>query len=280
MLLRMLEQVFGYNLNQTPHHKFDNNPASQLNSPHRSTGVQAELERSMGQRYLLDQEMLGIRDELLRLSSLVDQAVTRVYTAFIEHDQQIAQDVVNGDTTLDALHQQIENHVERTLALQQPTTRDLRTLLADLLIASELERMGDHAQGIARTLLRSDFNLEGDAPPHISRMKETARAMLRDAMDAYVRRDMDHARIVAEMDHDIDGNYRQLIEMVVAQMREGKLDAERGTHLIWIGHNLERIGDRVTNICERVIYVQEGHQAEAERLNPKGSTGQPPAEGE
>ncbi len=234
----------------------------------------------MGQRYLLDQEMLGIRDELLRLSSLVDQAMMRVYTAFIENDQQIARDVVNGDDTLDALRHQVENHVERTLALQQPTTRDLRTLLADLMIASELERMGDHAQGIASTLLRSDFSLEGDAPPHISRMKETARVMLRDAMDAYVRRDMDRARDVAAMDHDIDSNYRQLIELVVAQMREGRIDAERGTHLIWIGHNLERIGDRVTNICERVIYVQEGHQAEAERLNPKGHIEESAAEGE
>ncbi|GAB4474487.1 MAG: phosphate signaling complex protein PhoU [Anaerolineae bacterium] len=212
----------------------------------------------MGGRRYLDHELQILRDDLLRLSSLVDQAISRTFRAFAGHDSALAHEVIEADDEIDQLHQKIEHHAEKTLALQQPAARDLRTIIAGLLISNELERMGDHAEGIARTVLRAD-TVSSDAPrPNLLRMKELTHRMLRDAMDAFVDNDVEKAKATAEIDAQIDMLYQELFEMLISEMSSGKLAVERGTYLLWTGHNLERICDRVTNICERVIYARTG----------------------
>jgi phosphate transport system protein len=210
-------------------------------------------------RAALDRDLMSIRDDILRLASLVDQAVDMTFRAFRAGDVRLAQEAVEGDTQLDNLRNKLEADITTTLALQQPMAHDLRVLVADLLIANELERMGDHAEGIARIVLRVVTGLSGiELPVPLASMKERVHEMLREVMEAYSREDPEKAKEVACMDDELDRLYQQLFSLVVGQMGKGELTVERGTYLLWAAHNLERIGDRVTNICERIVYARTG----------------------
>ena len=222
--------------------------------------------QGMNNRRQLDQDMQLIRDDLLRLSSLVDRAIKNTFKAFVNHDEVAATDVINGDAALDEMHQKIEYQVEKTVALQQPTARDLRTIIASLLIASELERMGDHAEGMSRIVVRDSGSHAGDVPINLHRMREFANLMLRDAMDAFVGHDVEKAKQTAAMDAQVDELYKELFDTIIPEMGSGATTIERGTYLLWAGHNLERICDRATNICERVLYMRTG---DVDNLNLK-----------
>ncbi len=210
-------------------------------------------------RAALDRDLSSIRDDILRLASLVDQAVDITFRAFRTGDVRLAQEAIDGDTQLDNLRNKLEADITTTLALQQPMAHDLRRLVADLLIANELERMGDHAEGTARIVLRALTDLSGiELPVPLASMKERVHEMLREVMEAYSREDSEKAKEVARMDDEVDHLYQQLFSLLVSQMGKGELSIERGTYLLWAGHNLERIGDRVTNICERIVYARTG----------------------
>lgn len=220
----------------------------------------------MGTRSALDQELQIIRDDILRLGSLVDESVERAFQALKTHDKDLAQAVINDDDIQDALHNRIEEHVTQTFALQQPMARDLRKLIADLLISNELERMGDHAEGTARTALR----YPGDAPPEIPiqlyQMRDHVHEMMRNVLEAYTTMDAGRAREIARMDDRLDTIYQDLVQRLVTGMSNQEISVEEGTYLLWAAHNLERVGDRVTNICERILYARTG---EVEEFNPK-----------
>jgi phosphate transport system protein len=219
----------------------------------------------VGTRSMLDRELAVIRDNVIRMSSMVDEAIDRSYRALRLHDTGLAQTVINDDLNLDDLCSQIENKVELTVALQQPTALDLRRVLADLLITTELERMGDHAEGIARTVVRFDSDVPMELPPQLRTMKEKVRDMIRQSMDAYVTQNVELAEQVGRLDDDVDRAYRELFDLLVGSMGQEELPVEHGTYLLWAGHNLERIGDRATNICERIIYSRTG---DVSQLNP------------
>jgi phosphate transport system protein len=214
---------------------------------------------------MLDRELAVIRDNVIRMSSLVDEAIDRSYRALRLHDVSLAQTVINDDANLDDLCNQIENKVEMTVALQQPTALDLRRVLADLMITTELERMGDHAEGIARTVIRFDSDVPMELPSQLRAMRDGVRDMIRQSMDAYVSQDVKLAEQVGRLDDDIDRAYRELFDLLVGSMGQEELSVEHGTYLLWAGHNLERIGDRATNICERIIYSRTG---DVSQLNP------------
>ena len=215
----------------------------------------------MGTRSMLDRELAIIRDNVIRMSSLVDEAIERSYRALRLHDISLAQTVINDDANLDDLCTQIENKVELTVALQQPTALDLRRVLADLLITTELERMGDHAEGISRTVVRFD----SDVPMELPTQLDGVRDMIRRSMDAYVTQNVELAEEVGRLDEEVDHAYRELFDLLVGSMGQEELSVEHGTYLLWAGHNLERIGDRATNICERIIYSRTG---DVSQLNP------------
>jgi phosphate transport system protein len=216
-------------------------------------------------RSMLDRELAIIRDNVIRMSSLVDEAIERSYRALRLHDVSLAQTVINDDANVDDLCAQIENKVELTVALQQPTALDLRRVLADLLITTELERMGDHAEGIARTVIRFDSDVPMELPTQLRVMKDGVRDMIRRSMDAYVTQNVELAEEVGRLDEDVDHAYRGLFDLLVGSMGQEELSVEHGTYLLWAGHNLERIGDRATNICERIIYSRTG---DVSQLNP------------
>jgi phosphate transport system protein len=220
----------------------------------------------MATRSALDQDMVAIRDDILRLASLVSRAMDRALEALTHHDQDLAQTVVNDDDTLDELHNSIEEQVSRTFARQQPVARDLRKLIADLLIANELERMGDHAEGVARAALRYTGDTAIPVPDLVPTMRSKVQDMINNVMDAYIDMDPAKARMVAQADDEIDHLYQELFNLIINAMRNGEISVEEGTYMLWAGHNFERIGDRVTNISERIVYAQS---AAVRDLNPK-----------
>ncbi len=219
----------------------------------------------MNTRSVLDQSLATVRDDILRLGSLVKQATERAIMAFQTNNAGLARIIILDDKKLDNLHQQLENEISTTIALQQPMITDLRTLIASLLISNELERMGDHAEGIAKTVVRNEGSSFTDVSPVISEMREKVCAMIDEAMDAYLEMSIDKAEAIALYDDEMDVLYQRLFDKIVKKMHKGKLPVEQGTYILWVGHNLERIGDRVTNICERIIYAQTGEDAD---LNP------------
>jgi phosphate transport system protein len=139
---------------------------------------------------------------------------------------------------------------------------DLRVVIAAMNIVNDIERIGDHATGIAKAVIRM-----GDQPllkplVDVPRMANTARAMLKHSLSAYINRDPEMARAIAAQDDDIDHLYKAIFDDLLAIMAQDPDTISRGTYLLWCAHNLERIGDRVTNIAERVIFMTTGTMKE------------------
>ncbi len=199
---------------------------------------------------------------------LVDAAIERSIQALAHRDSALGRQVDADDAKVNALRFQVEEECLALIARQQPAASDLRAVLAAFSIVTDLERMGDHAAGIARTVVHM-----GDQPllkPLIDlpRMAETCREMLRLALQAYVERDTEKARSIVAMDDTVDGLYTQIFREILSFMVEDPHTTSRGLYLIFAAHNLERIGDRVTNIIERILFMTSGEMHE---LNPKVS---------
>lgn len=221
----------------------------------------------MPSRASFDRALRQLQDEMLLLASLVDQAIGESLEALRYLDVAAAERIIQGDAQINARRFAIEEMVVTTIATQQPMASDLRTILAVLHTAVELERMGDYAAGIARiVLMHKDQDL---LKPLIDlpRMAELARAMLRRALDAFVERDADLARRVAAEDDQIDALYDQVYRELLTYMLQDPRTIDRATWLLWVAHNLERIADRVTNVCERVVFLVTGQLQEMNVLS-------------
>ena len=213
-------------------------------------------------RQVLDKDLQRMQEDLLRMGSLIDSAITRAMRALSVRDTRLAREIIADDATINALRFQLEDNCLTTIATQQPTAVDLRRIIATVILASELERMGDYAAGIAKTVLRM-----GDEPllkplVDMPRMAEEDRLMLRDALDAYVTRDADKARAVASRDDVVDNLYNQIFREILSFILEDPTTTTRALYLLFSAHNLERIGDRVVNIAERVIFMTSGEMRE------------------
>lgn len=213
-------------------------------------------------RRVLDRELQQIQDDLLRMGSLIDSAIGQALKALSVRDLRVAREIVSEDSQVNALRFQIEEACLTIFATQQPTATDLRLVVATIILASELERMGDYAAGIARTVLRM-----GDEPllkplVDLPRMAEADREMLHDALDAYVARDATAARAVAARDDLVDNLYNQIFREILSYILEDPACTTRALFLLFSAHNLERIGDRVVNIAERVIFMNSGEMRE------------------
>jgi phosphate transport system protein len=200
----------------------------------------------------------GLQDQVLILASMADKAIDRAIAALKARDVELAQQVIDEDTLLDRRRTDIEERAIALIATQQPMASDLRAIVVILNIIVELERIGDYAEGIAKLAIRL-----ADQPPlkqliDIPRMADKARSMLRRSIDAYVDRDAAAARAIAAEDDEIDRLHEQVYRELLTYMIEDPRTITRATYLIWISHNLERIADRTTNICERVIYLVTG----------------------
>ena len=216
-----------------------------------STG-RASFERALHQ----------LQDEVLILGSMADKAVARAMDALGRLDQQAAREIVHDDFKINEKRFQIENQAIELIATQQPLARDLRKIVAVLQIVVDLERIGDYAEGIAKIIL-----LHRDRPllkplVDLPRMADKARDMLRRSLDAMVEGDVEAARQIAAEDDEVDAIYDQVYEELISFMVRDPSTIDRATWLMWVSHNVERIADRVTNICERIVYEVSGKMAE------------------
>lgn len=211
----------------------------------------------LGNRSLLDKELTRVKENILRLCSMVDIALTNAMQALYQRDVALAEQVVAGDEEINQLRYQLEEECLMILATQAPAARDLRTVIATTHIAIELERMGDHAAGIARLVVRMAEENPVDSLHKLPKMEKQAHKMLRTSIDAYTNNNIEQAQILIKRDDKIDKHYHNLFIETLNEMRDDDY-IRRATYLLWVGHNLERIGDRATNIAERVIFMTTG----------------------
>jgi phosphate transport system protein len=217
-------------------------------------------------RTALDNELNALHDNILRLSSMVDTAIDQAMLALNTRDVALAAQVDRSDQEINLLRYSIEENSLRLLATQQPTARDLRRVIAAIHLAVELERIGDHAAGIARLVERLENEDEIDSLHKLPKMAKRARQMLQEATTAYIDHDPDKAHQIIKQDDKIDKQYRKLFRETLKEMRDDDY-IRRATFLLFVGHSLERIGDRATNIAERVVFMATGEYIEIADLD-------------
>ncbi|MCX7938557.1 MAG: phosphate signaling complex protein PhoU [Thermoflexales bacterium] len=222
----------------------------------------------------LDQGLAELRDDLLRISSLAEDLIARSVSALKRQDLEAARALIEMDTRVNTLRYQVETRAVQLIALQQPAARDLRFIMAAVHSAIEMERMADHACGIARICLRI-----GEEPLikpliDIPKMCDIACAMLHDATSAFIALDAEAARRIAERDSEVDNLYAQVLRELLTYMMQDRRKVEQGTYLLWVAHNLERIADRVTNVCERIIFVATGELGDYKANDPSTTAAQ------
>jgi len=215
-----------------------------------------------GTRARYDQNYAAIEYDILKMGSLVQDAIRNSLESLKQRDKNLAQEVIDRDLWINDLRFKIEEACLTLIATQQPTAGDLRAVVAAMNIVVDMERMADHASGIAKTVIRM-----GDEPllkPLIDlpRMADLAREMLRDSLDAFIKRDAPAAKAIAPRDEEMDLLYKAIFNELVEIMAHKPDSVERATYLLWCAHNLERIGDRVINIVERVVFMTTGDMRE------------------
>ncbi len=213
-------------------------------------------------RNAFDRELKDLEKRLQELGSMVEEAVVAAVDALKRRDLEKARQIIDADRSVNERRYAIEQETFVVIATQQPMAVDLRTLAAVLEIATELERIGDYAKGIARITIK--MGTEPFVKPliDIPRMAEKARNMLHRGLQAFFGRDTELARAIPVEDDEMDALYDQIFrELVTYIINDPKL-VERASYLIWVAHNLERAADRVVNICERVIFMVTGELVE------------------
>jgi phosphate transport system protein len=211
-------------------------------------------------RKSFSQEMQDVKDEVLLLGSMVENAVMEAVRSLRDNDLNRSRRVLKNDQDINVRRYEIETSIMVLMATQQPIARDLRTLAASLDICTELERIGDYAKGIAAINLRAQGLSMPATLAEIYTMAIQCVEMLHRAMTAYADEDMARARLVIDSDDELDDLYQQLYTNAMEKVVRDPRSIERINYVIWIAHNLERLGDRATNICERVIFIVTGER--------------------
>jgi phosphate transport system protein len=220
-------------------------------------------------RETFERELQRLQDEMLALGSMVENALTESVEMLKRRDVEGSQRLVAQDRIINQKRFAIEADALVLIATQQPMASDLRTLAAILALATELERIGDYAKGIARINL-----MIGEGPLlkpliDVPRMAEKARSMLHRALGAFIERDVDLARTIPTEDDEMDALYNQVYRELMTFIMSDPRHIDQANYLLWVAHNLERAADRVTNICERVIFTVTGKMAEMD-MEDKG----------
>lgn len=213
-------------------------------------------------RELFEKKLREMQDDVLIMGSMVEKAIQRSVDALKTRDHDLSNAVIHDDMAINAKRYELEEKCIHTIALQQPMAADLRVLVAILFIATELERMADHAEGIGRINLMLDDEPLPRPFGDIVEMSNRAGDMLRRSLTAFVERDDAAARKICDEDDQIDALYDSSYHALIQEIIRTPSDVQRITFLIWTSHNLERIADRVTNICERVIFMVTGQLEE------------------
>lgn len=214
-------------------------------------------------RETFNKQLEKIRNETLLLGSMVEQAMLVSVQTLLAHDVRGAQITQENDLQINEKRFAIENAILITMATQQPMAHDLRLLASLLEIATELERMGDYAKGIGKVtrLLGDDSNLKLPAE-ELEKMVRVAVSMLHQGLIAFIEEDVEKARRIPRQDDEVDALYNKVSRFAVEQMMTDRDLIDHANYLMWVAHNIERMADRVVNICERTVFTATGELME------------------
>jgi phosphate transport system protein len=216
-----------------------------------------------------EKEIQHLKDELLVLGSVVEAQILGSVESLKKRDLDASRRIYETDDQVNSKRYAIEEQVMIVIATQQPMAHDLRLLASILEVSGELERMGDYAKGIATVSIRM-----GDEPLlkpliDIPRMAEKGADMLHRALGAFVHEDVEAARAIPAEDDEVDGLYNQIYHELMLFVIQDAKTIERANWLLWVAHNLERLADRVSNICERTVFIATGELKELEKHDKK-----------
>ena len=216
----------------------------------------------MKTRLFFLEELNRLRHDILTMATRVEEDLGKALTALRNNDAQLAREVVADDEVVNAMQLKIEDEAAIVIATQQPVARDLRELVTIFKLTSNLERVGDHAVHLAKTIIKLSGEPVFRSLEHLERMAETGRQMIRASISAYLSEDAQAARKAAAMDDLIDAEHKSLTEETLSLMKEHPELIKRAQRLLSTSANLERLGDHITNICESILYMTEGRHEE------------------
>lgn len=213
-------------------------------------------------RAAFEKHLKSLHEDVVQLGDMVVSAINRSIEALKKRDVTMARQIMADDININNKRFEIEEKCLQLIATQQPMAKDLRTIIAVLHIVVDLERMGDYAEGISRVNI-----LMGDEPLlkpliDIPRMAQKAVEMLDRSLKAFIKEDVKEARQIPKEDDEVDALWNQVYRELVFFMIQDPRTITRATYLMWVAHNLERIADRATNICERVVFTATGKMEE------------------
>jgi phosphate transport system protein len=213
-------------------------------------------------RKTFESEIQQLKDEILVLGSMVEQSVLDSVEALKKRDIEASKKLVALDEKVNAKRFELENQVMIVIATQQPMAHDLRLLASILEVIGELERMGDYSKGISVINIRMADQPLVKPLVDLPRMAQVAASMLHRALTAFVNEDVETARSIPQEDDEVDTLYDQIYRELMTYVLADPKNIERSNWLLWAAHNLERFADRVTNICERTVFIVTGELIE------------------
>lgn len=211
-------------------------------------------------KVVFEEKMGQLQEKLQYMGSLVEEAIARSIEALKKQDLDLAQAVIDGDDIIDDLEREIEEKCLEVIATQQPMARDLRRVATLFKMINDLERMADYATSIAKITLRIAHQPLIKPLVDIPRMAALSQKMVKQALDAYVREDVELAVAVGEDDDEVDHLFGQIFRELLTIMMENPRTITQATHLLFVGRWLERISDHATNIAEEVIFLVTGEK--------------------
>lgn len=212
----------------------------------------------MPMRQLFQHELDALQERVVTMGSMVDKALARAIDALRTQDVNLAREVMRNDEQVNRYRWETENEATRVIATQAPIAGDLRAVISVFSIVTELERMGDHAVDISRYVIATASEPPLKKLVDIPRMAEIGRSMLRDSLTAFIQSDVESAQLIIQRDDEVDALCEQVSRELVGYMLSDPTTIDRASGLVGVAHHLERVADRVENICERVIYSATG----------------------
>lgn len=205
-----------------------------------------------------DYELEEMHNDLLRMGSIVEKQIHQCIEALVGHDLKLAEETIQNDDMVDNLQKEIDDKCIKLIAKEQPLAIDLRTIFTTSKLVTDLERMADHAVDISKVVLRLKEEKYENQLADIPKMSDVVDSMIKKALDAYVARDVDMAYKVCDMDDDIDSIFKSVFSSMIHIMSKDRTKINQMTQFLFVCKYLERIADRVTNICEGTIYLVTG----------------------
>lgn len=211
-------------------------------------------------RYL--KQIEDLQHEILRMGCRVEEAVKKAIEALEKQDVELAQKVIEEDRVFDDMELVIEKRCVQLIVTEQPVARDLRIIMTALKVVTDLERIADYAEGIAKLAIRIQDEVYIEPLIDIPKMAELAIGMVNDALSAYVELDAEKAEEVCRRDDEVDAMYSKLFDETTSHMMDNPKNVRQATHLLFVSKYLERIADHATNLCEWIIYIVTGELKE------------------